>query len=425
MRWVVLALTCGGFWLAAAAVRAEADTPAPPSDAAVRESVQRALPYLQREGLAWIEERDCNSCHVVPFMLWSFHSARDRGLDVDEKALAAWDARALRMSLDLRVWYKLSPAAVEQLRAASLPEGVLGKLGPLVDRPFTSRTAWQAALREVLDPADFAAHAATIEARAAQPKKGALNDGGGLDTVAQLLLGTALASQTPEARQYRAEMPAFAARWQEPDGRWKAAGQQNSRRWNKDVAEADQTTTMFAVLALDDYADTGGPSTQPLVRAALDKALAYLRQQQPGSGHEWLVARLLMAARFEDADAVARWRTDLLGRQNADGGWGWLPGEASEPMSTGEALYALARVGVGDSGGGVARGRAYLLAAQAKTDTWWTPPAAVSGPQGGEARHKRLGPIYEYWGTAWAVLGLVETLPRAEPPNRVSVAPRP
>src|SRR5262245_50459296 len=55
-----------------------------------RRAIEKSLSYLEREGVAWIEKRACLSCHHVPFLLWSFREARDRGLAVDEKKLAGW-----------------------------------------------------------------------------------------------------------------------------------------------------------------------------------------------------------------------------------------------------------------------------------------------------------------------------------------------
>src|SRR5262245_60128352 len=60
------------------------------SEDPARRAVERSLPYLEREGVAWIEKRACLSCHHVPFLLWSFREARDRGLAVDGKKLAQW-----------------------------------------------------------------------------------------------------------------------------------------------------------------------------------------------------------------------------------------------------------------------------------------------------------------------------------------------
>src|SRR6185295_13124159 len=45
-----------------------ADDPAPVNDTAVRDTVSRSLPFLEKEGVAWMKDRRCMSCHHVPFL---------------------------------------------------------------------------------------------------------------------------------------------------------------------------------------------------------------------------------------------------------------------------------------------------------------------------------------------------------------------
>ena len=65
-------------------IKAE-QTPLPRAD--IDSAVKRSIPYLQREGLAWIEKRQCVSCHQVPFMLWGLHAAQAAGFEVDDESL--------------------------------------------------------------------------------------------------------------------------------------------------------------------------------------------------------------------------------------------------------------------------------------------------------------------------------------------------
>ncbi len=55
-----------------------------------REAGQRSVPYLEKDGVAWIKERKCVTCHYVGFMVWSFRDARGRGFDIDKEKLAEW-----------------------------------------------------------------------------------------------------------------------------------------------------------------------------------------------------------------------------------------------------------------------------------------------------------------------------------------------
>ena len=62
----------------------------PVSDTApVRQSLKRSLTYLQKDGVQWIEEQSCVTCHQIPSMLSSHNQAVASGLDVDNKKLAA------------------------------------------------------------------------------------------------------------------------------------------------------------------------------------------------------------------------------------------------------------------------------------------------------------------------------------------------
>lgn len=55
-----------------------------------RDLVRRSLPFLKEQGLAWIEERECTSCHQVPAMLWSLNAAAAAGLDPEGTEVAEW-----------------------------------------------------------------------------------------------------------------------------------------------------------------------------------------------------------------------------------------------------------------------------------------------------------------------------------------------
>jgi squalene-hopene/tetraprenyl-beta-curcumene cyclase len=69
---------------------------ASPPAAEVRQTVERSLVYLEKEGVTWIENRKCTSCHQIPIMVWSHLEARRQGLKLNEAGLADW----LNFSLD-------------------------------------------------------------------------------------------------------------------------------------------------------------------------------------------------------------------------------------------------------------------------------------------------------------------------------------
>jgi len=57
----------------------------------VRTTVARSLDFIQREGERWIETKKCDSCHLVPFMIWSLNAAADHGFTIDAGKLAEWN----------------------------------------------------------------------------------------------------------------------------------------------------------------------------------------------------------------------------------------------------------------------------------------------------------------------------------------------
>src|SRR5262249_4476458 len=123
---------------------------------------------------------------------------------------------------------------------------------------------------------------------------------------------------------------------QKPEGHWKYEGQGIKRP----DPESDEATTLWAVLALPTSAPTDAAAMK-----AREQALGWVKKQPTGAGNEAAVARLLLAAQLNDAEAVKARSKDLLARQNADGGWSWMKGVPSDAFATGQSLYALAVAG--------------------------------------------------------------------------------
>ncbi|HRC45060.1 MAG TPA: hypothetical protein PLT27_13490, partial [Nitrospira sp.] len=67
-----------------------ADEPAGLADA-----IRRGVAYVEQEGVVWIKERNCVSCHQVPSMLWTLGEAHKRGFYDQPKKLAEWTAWSL------------------------------------------------------------------------------------------------------------------------------------------------------------------------------------------------------------------------------------------------------------------------------------------------------------------------------------------
>jgi squalene-hopene/tetraprenyl-beta-curcumene cyclase len=361
-------------------------------DAAVRASVERGLSSLEKEGVAWMRARSCLSCHHVPFLLWSHRVAQAKGIPLDARKLVAWTDWAREESTKQREKLRLSPEGLEALRGEDLPAEMLAKLAPFPQKFAGGKEeVYLHDLGTLLTPDELARYRGALLKHAVRDK----GDGGGLDSMAQLLLGGVYGGDSEFAASTRARIREL----QKPDGSWKPGGQ--LFEMNRSAAEATQLTTMWAELALREHPDPA--STESVTRAG-----SFLKDAPQGKVLEGLVVRLLLSSTREDASADPK---DLLARQNPDGGWASLHGAASDAFATGQALHALSAARSTGADEAVRRGRQFLVERQNPDGSWPVPPAALTSPKRPPERLKSLEPIYRYWGTAWATIGLAGTLP--------------
>jgi hypothetical protein len=357
----------------------------------IRAAVQRSLPYIEKVGVAWMNERKCNSCHAVTFMIWSHNEAAARGLKVDRTKLAQWTNWSLADSLSDRRWFKLRPASIEPLKAAGLSDAVLAKLKPLIGKIYLTEPEYDKGLKDALGEEDFARHRDVLISQARLP-----NDGGGADTLAQLLLGRAARPVDVVKTQSYPVVRPMLLDWQQPDGLWQAAGQLPGLKWSS-PAEMNDATTCWSVLALERTGDSG--------------PLHSLKESKPGITIQSLALHAIIAHDLgkEGTDPV-RSQTlaaELLARQNPDGGWSWTTErKTSQAFSTGQVLWALGRIGRDGSYPAVERGWKFLLATQSPDGSWPVPQDAIN------TRPRTLD-VYNYWGTAWSAIGILQTLPDA------------
>lgn len=146
--------------------------------AKTRKAVERGLPFLEKEGVAWMKEKGCASCHHVPFLLWSHNEARTRGVAVDDKKLADWTDWSWQFSQTRRAWFKLTKESLNKGPDDALPAEVLPKLKGVLDKPFGTEKELLAELGQALTPEELDRHKAALMKRATRPREGA-NDGGG------------------------------------------------------------------------------------------------------------------------------------------------------------------------------------------------------------------------------------------------------
>ena len=194
---------------------------------------------------------------------------------------------------------------------------------------------------------------------------------------------------------------------QNPTGAWKPGTQ---------LKGPSEATTRWALLALD---LRGSPAHPSELAATLNAripesrklAMGWLKEEPPDESLEARILRLLMMRKTEPALAQI-WLLELMDLQKPDGGWSYRK-EASESdaLATGLALYCAMLQGHPRDNAQVRRAREYLLKTVKEDGSWNVPTSAFHEVPAGK-KTDGTDAIYSYWGTAWATLGLLHTLPQ-------------
>jgi ankyrin repeat protein len=201
----------------------------------------------------------------------------------------------------------------------------------------------------------------------------------------------------------------FVAGRQLPDGSWRtmdARPPQSHSRF---------TVTAVCARAVDLYLPAGLKDEKA---ARLRKAREWLLAADARTTEDLTFRLLGLVWAGADAGTRANAARQLVGRQQADGGWGQLTGRGSDAYSTGEALYALHQAGAGADDAAVRKGLRYLLTTQNPDGSWRVrtrlhPPAMMSPPYfGSEFPHGR-NQFISAMGTTWAAAALMLATPGA------------
>lgn len=197
---------------------------------------------------------------------------------------------------------------------------------------------------------------------------------------------------------------------QSPEGTWKA---NESRRPPLNVG--DYQASALAIYALQHFTR---PEDRTETAQAVARALAKLETMQPAGMQDRAFHLMALAWAEAPAVSIARAVRGLTALQRADGGWGQMPGMATDAFATGQALFALNAAGKMPVADPVYRkGASYLRRTQAADGSWQV-----------RSRSIEIQPYFEsgfpyghdQWisaaGTSWAAMALSLTVE----PTRIS-----
>ncbi len=362
-----------------------------PSEAAVRAAVEKSLPFVIAEGEKWIAEKKCVTCHQVPFMVWSLNAAAERGIELDRQKreqfsswAVNWKNMATKEDLERGEGHTLarhSDPVAQLLLARGSDRSTL-----TLALSQREREKNRDALTRMQDQPFASPPAGTLSQRERENIQGTLT--------------LTLSQREREKSGWPAVFAERLAAGQQEDGSWKAGGQLPSQK--RPERETQEVSTMWSLVALQSYA---APAEGVVDR--FSGARQWLGNETEGQSTEWWAVRLLLERGSGNDKEANRLRGELLARQHEDGGWGWLCADESDAFGTGVALYALARDGMTADESAIARGREFLVQTQQPDGSW-----LVKGTK--KSKAQQVEPTATYWGTCWAVIGMVETMGRGE-----------
>ena len=102
-----------------------------------REGPLRSLGVLEKETDTWMNKRDCNGCHHVPEMLWTYREAQRRGVAVEQSKfdeLLEWAVAREKKS---------GPTLIRLMIGVVLLAGFVSVIGRDAFGAFRGRTARQ------------------------------------------------------------------------------------------------------------------------------------------------------------------------------------------------------------------------------------------------------------------------------------------
>ena len=270
----------------------------------IHQTVERAIPYLERESSAWLKSRGCAACHHAGMPFWALSEADRQGYAIDKKYLA------------------------------DKIESLLGSKDKLLASRIFPNPA---------DPPD------------PRPQGRGLNMGLPFLAVAARSLPSLEEGQKQSLQLIAAE---FVSK-QQPDGSWEFFA--TLRR--PPINENQTTDAAWIIMALEGET---GPDASESQRAALSKANAWLDAAKSSDIHQDKALKVLLGARSgKPPESMQTTINELLALQRADGGWSQtVPELKSDAFATGQTLYVLSLAGYTAERPEIKRAIDFLVATQ-------------------------------------------------------------
>jgi hypothetical protein len=304
---------------------------------------------MQTESAAWLNTRQCAACHHVPMPLWALSEAERQGYAIDKKFLT------------------------------DTTESLLGSKDKLLSSKIFPNPA---------DPPD------------PRPQGRGLNMGLPFLAVAAQSLPSLEEGQKQSLKLIAEEI----VKKQQPDGSWEFFA--TLRR--PPINESQTTDAAWIIMALQGEIGPDSPKSQ---RAALAKAVAWLKASKRSGLHQDKVFEVLMGVRAgKSVESMKSTIDELLALQRADGGWSQtVPEPKSDAFATGQTLYALSLAGFTASRPELERGIDFLVSTQKPDGSW--PMISRSTPDGSPGSSRLMTPI-NCAASSWATLGLARLVPK-------------
>lgn len=315
----------------------------------IHETIERAIPFLEKESDAWLKSRGCAACHHAGMPFWALSEADRQGYTIDRKFLA------------------------EKI------ESLLGSKEKLLASKIFPNPA---------DPPD------------PRPQGKGLNMGLPFLAVAARSLPSLDEGQKQSLQLIAEEIVSK----QQPDGSWEFFA--TLRR--PPINESQTTDAAWIIMTL---AGETGPDASESQRAALSKAIAWFDAAKTDDVHQDKALKVLLGRRSgKSRESMQTTINELIALQRADGGWSQtVPEVKSDAFATGQTLYALSLAGLTAEESEIKRGIDFLVATQSPDGSW--PMISRSTPDGSPGSAKLLTPI-TCAASSWATLGLTRLVPK-------------